>query len=104
MALKAIPSRIKPARQTRSDPLPTEGGVGRSFYQTKEWAEFRNAIVSERGRRCEKCAAVGTVVADHIVEIRDGGALYERRNIMLLCIPCHNNKTAQAARERALNR
>lgn len=104
MALKSIPSRVRPARQTRAAPLPSEGGVGRAFYQTKEWADFRSAIISERGRRCEKCGAVGPVLADHIQEIRDGGAVYERRNIQLLCAPCHNKKTAQASRDRTLTR
>jgi 5-methylcytosine-specific restriction endonuclease McrA len=104
VALKAIPSKVKPARQTRSAPLPSEGGVGRSFYQTKEWADFRSAIVKERGRRCEKCGAIGPVVADHIQEVRDGGALYERRNIMLMCLPCHNSKTAESRVERNITR
>ena len=104
MALKTIPSRIKPAQQTRAKPLPSEGGVGRAIYSSAEWTAFRNAIVQERGRRCEKCGAVGPVIADHIVEIRDGGAIYERRNIQLLCRRCHNSKTAQAAIERSQTR
>jgi len=100
MALRTIPSGIKPAKQSRGTPLKSEGGVARSIYRSPEWVAFREAIVSERGRRCEKCLAIGPVVADHIVEIRDGGEIYARRNIQLLCLPCHNTKTAEARRTR----
>jgi 5-methylcytosine-specific restriction protein A len=40
------------------------------------------------------------VIADHVIEIRDGGAKLEKQNIMLLCPPCHGKKTAAAKRAR----
>ncbi|MBL4757496.1 MAG: HNH endonuclease, partial [Rhizobiales bacterium] len=62
-------------------------------------------IKSERGNRCEKCPqAGGRIIGDHIIEIKDGGAPLDRSNVMLLCIPCHNKKTAKAKKNRALGR
>ena len=31
---------------------------------------------------------------DHIVDIADGGAMYDLDNLQPLCIPCHSRKTA----------
>jgi 5-methylcytosine-specific restriction protein A len=104
VALKTQPHPFKTAEQTRAKPAPTEGGVARSVYQSPEWREFRKQIAKERGSVCAICGARGKIITDHIREIRDGGAIYDRANIQLLCLPCHNQKTAQAARERQLKR
>lgn len=74
------------------------------FYLTKEWRDLIEAIIKERGRRCEMVGCTNSnlagrrVFGDHVIEIQDGGAKLDRRNIMLLCGSCHTKKTN---RERA---
>jgi 5-methylcytosine-specific restriction protein A len=95
-------SRIKAQPLSRLKAMPREGGANASFYQSPEWRALRAAVVAERGRRCERCGAVptGRIHCDHVVELIDGGAPLDRRNIVLLCVPCHNRKTSDMRRGR----
>ena len=81
------------------------------FYQSAEWTAFQSAVVAERGRVCEDPACDGRthrpgmrVFADHIVERKDGGAPFDRRNIMLRCGASHSRKTALARAKRTTQR
>jgi 5-methylcytosine-specific restriction protein A len=40
------------------------------------------------------------LIADHVIEIDDGGAPLDVNNGMTLCLSCHNRKTAAARIER----
>ncbi|UHD44925.1 HNH endonuclease [Aureimonas altamirensis] len=72
-----------------------------AIYTSPEWRSLIASIKRERGSACEKCGATGSrIIGDHVREIRDGGATLDRRNVQLLCIPCHSTKTAMAKRER----
>ncbi len=76
------------------------------FYKTQEWVQLVARIVRKRGRRCEnpECAREVTltrIFADHIIEIKDGGALLDENNIELLCGSCHVTKTLQMRKERS---
>ena len=71
------------------------------FYLSSEWRALMMQIVNQRGRRCEDpnhnwaIPRVGVrLFGDHIVEIKDGGATLDPRNIMLRCGACHGRKTA----------
>lgn len=93
--LAAAPGRVKPPVKL-ADP----------FYLTAEWRALAATIKSQRGYVCEGCGADGrgrewTIHADHVVEIRDGGARLDPLNVRLLCQPCHNRKTAGEAARRA---
>lgn len=92
--LKALKPRVGGAGR-RIMPLPKRA---ERFYQSAEWRALVKAIKRERGAFCERCGAGGRIIGDHIVERKDGGAELDRTNIMLMCWPCHNAKTA---RERA---
>ena len=74
--------------------------VALPFYLSPEWKALVASIIKQRGRKCERCQAQGYVIGDHVKEIRDGGALLDESNIMLLCAKCHGRKTAQAKRAR----
>ncbi len=52
----------------------------------------------EAGKRCERSAARGDrMIADHIVERADGGALYDEANGQCLCVQ-HNTQKGVRAR------
>lgn len=88
--LASAPSRLRAAPKAA---LP--------FYQTAEWKALAAAIVAQRGRRCQGCGRTGCrVFADHVTELRDGGAKLDPRNIELLCGGCHGRKTERRRRER----
>ncbi|MFO0449937.1 MAG: HNH endonuclease [Pseudomonadota bacterium] len=46
--------------------------------------------------RCRLCGVKlpdrGATV-DHIVELKDGGAMYDQANLQPICSPCHTKKT-----------
>lgn len=52
----------------------------------------------ENGVRCERVAQKDRLVADHIIERKDGGALYDTANGQCLCV-AHN--TLKGVRARA---
>src|SRR4051812_42679795 len=73
------------------------------FYVSPEWIALRNRVRWEAGGRCQApgCGRVGQYV-DHRVELKDGGAKLDRRNVWLLCGACHSTKTvAERARRMA---
>ena len=75
------------------------------FYKTQEWVQLVARIIRIRGRRCENpmCVREGIltrIFADHIIEIKDGGAMLDENNIELLCGSCHMTKTLQVRKER----
>ncbi len=101
--LKLMGSRVAPLRTARAATPPK---VADAFYQSPAWRSFSDEVKAERGRRCEQvgCGYRGPrLIADHIIEVKDGGALLDRRNILIRCMPCHNTKTAEAQRLRAIN-
>lgn len=69
------------------------------FYSSAPWRSLMADILSERGRRCEDpdCPTPKgpwkRIYGDHIAEIKDGGALLDKKNIMLRCPHCHTVKT-----------
>ncbi|WP_188853631.1 HNH endonuclease signature motif containing protein [Aureimonas glaciei] len=80
--------------------IGTPPKIADSFYLSPEWRGLMASIKRARGSQCEKCGAKGRVLGDHIREIKDGGAKLDQANVMLLCLPCHNVKTAKAKRAR----
>lgn len=78
------------------------------FYLSPEWQSLMHSLIAERGRRCEdpehdpaRPSTGMRVFGDHVVELADGGAPLDARNILLRCGSCHTRKTA-AARARRL--
>lgn len=91
----SVPAKIRPPIK-RAD----------AFYESAQWRALAKAIKSQRGYVCEDCACDGRgrewlIHADHVVEIRDGGAALDPLNIRLRCQGCHNGKTAREAMRRA---
>ncbi len=93
--LKALPGRLSqlPPRLKNADK------VADPFYNSPEWRALASEVKKERGNKCEICGSRNRVIADHIKEIRDGGARLDKSNIQLLCTKHHNQKThAERAR------
>ena len=84
-----------PFAETRTLVPPPK--VALPFYLSPEWRSLMAEIIDERGRRCEACGRTGCrVYGDHVVELQDGGARLDKRNIRLLCGSCHTSKTNRA--------
>lgn len=97
MALKAMTTLLQPmAPIVRAMPK-----VADPFYLSPEWRALMRRIKKERGAHCEHCGAGGRIIGDHVVEIKDGGERLDPRNVRLMCMPCHNRKTAKARGKRA---
>jgi 5-methylcytosine-specific restriction protein A len=87
-------------------------------HQRKAWsnpsANTRALTSTERGRinrqqikrepQCRGCGSTHDLRADHIVEIADGGSLFDESNLQTLCETCHDVKTAFVRAERAAER
>jgi 5-methylcytosine-specific restriction protein A len=102
MARRLEQSRGSVGRRLKTPPKYVD-----PFYQLPEWRKLASQVKRERGYRCERigCGAAfpgdeWPLIADHIIEIADGGALLDRSNVQCLCRPCHARKTARAAAER----
>lgn len=73
-----------------------------SIYSTPEYAAWRAAVIARAGGRCQAPNCKGRhfpgqrLFADHVRELRDGGAPFDVKNGQALCGAAHSAKTAQA--------
>ena len=83
--------------------LATPPKVAAADYQSPEHKAWREAVIARAGRRCEavidgkrcwKAEPRHRMFADHIVEIKDGGARLDPDNGQCLCGAHHTAKTA----------
>lgn len=96
--LRTIRPRLQAVEPRRVAPPPK---VADSFYTSPEWRALRASIVKQRGWRCQKCGRThGQIYADHIEELKDGGAPLDPANVQLLCHPCHQSKSAAEKKRR----
>jgi 5-methylcytosine-specific restriction endonuclease McrA len=98
---KGLPSRFN-AMPPRLAAIPKQADA---IYLSQEWRSFVDAIKNERGWKCVQCGPVAKgvrLLGDHVHEIKDGGAVFDPRNVQLLCLPCHNTKTARERERRTL--
>lgn len=75
--------------------------IADALYTSPEWRALVRDIKRMRGNFCQRCGKGGRIIGDHIVEVKDGGAQIDPSNVELLCIGCHNGKTAKAKARRA---
>jgi 5-methylcytosine-specific restriction protein A len=67
----------------------------------------RNRINKEQLRRepqCRNCGSTRFLRADHIIEIADGGSVWDPQNWQTLCEGCHDIKSEDARRRRRRER
>ena len=79
------------------------------FYLTPEYRAWRETVIarahrrcegSDHGKRCTKAEPAHRMFADHVLEVRDGGAPYDPANGMCLCGRHHSLKTASERAKR----
>jgi 5-methylcytosine-specific restriction protein A len=64
------------------------------LYTSRRWRMLRRQVLTAHPI-CQHhgCDGLATDV-DHIIAVRNGGAVYDRRNLQALCRSCHSRKTA----------
>ena len=66
------------------------------FYCSKEWRQKRLEFLTQNPL-CQECRRRGRLVkavaVDHIVPIKQGGALLDDGNLQALCVSCHSAKS-----------
>ena len=93
--LKAQDSRrIKP-EEKRALPI----------YSTPEYRVWRAEVIRRSGGQCQDPRhdpgrSRGKLYADHVKELRDGGAPFDVSNGLARCAPCHLRKTIDARVDR----
>lgn len=66
-----------------------------------KWRKLARRLKINCGYVCEMCGTYNhKLVVDHIHEIRDGGEIWERSNLQVLCYSCHARKTQKALQQR----
>lgn len=102
MALRNHPPMLRHANLSAAR-IPDK--VGLPYYQTPEHKAWREAVIARSGGRCQwpGCGRRDNrMFADHIVEIKDGGARTDLANGQCLCGAHHSIKTT-AERTRRLS-
>lgn len=96
--LRNVPPLLAPI-DVRVAPLPPKAVD--PHYGTAEHVAWRAAVLKRAGYRCQDPAcrspdrgAAGRLFADHVVELKDGGAALDPANGQALCGACHSRKTA----------
>ena len=76
-----------------------------AHYQTPEHRAWRMHVLKRAGFKCEQCGSqFRTLYADHIHEIKDGGALLDPANGQCLCHNCHVSKSIREKNRRLARR
>ena len=74
--------------------------VALPWYLTPEHRAWAKSVVERDGHRCKCGRTRGRMFANHIVELRDGGAPLDLANGETLCGSCHSRVTAAARASR----
>ena len=99
MTVKTFVPKVRAlnTRKLSPPPKPTD-----PIYSSAEYRAWRSKVIARAHRRCQDPQHVGShepgarLYADHIHELRDGGAPFDVGNGMARCASCHSAKTARA--------
>lgn len=103
--LKVAPPRLKAANSRRVTPPQKRADP---IYSEAQYREWREIVIARSGGVCQdprhdpgRPRTASRLYADHIKELRDGGAPFDPSNGIALCGACHTKKTI-AERQRRL--
>lgn len=102
--LLTLVPRVEAKDLRRVPPPPKQAAAA---YGTPEHQAWRAEVMRRARGRCQTqgCGRSGVrLFADHIIELRDGGAALDPTNGQALCGACHTRKTAAARGARASDR
>ena len=69
---------------------------------TRDWRAMRERVIREAGGRCQIAGFLRPArYADHIVERKDGGAVFDRANLQAIC-PVHHGLKSAAERAKRM--
>lgn len=102
MLRKPTALRVQPGRLTVVDTRRIKPPAKQTnpYYLSPEHRQWRQVIIARSGGFCQDlhCPTPqrrpSRLFADHIVELRDGGAPTDPANGIALCGACHSRKTA----------
>lgn len=98
MALKCARPMLRPTNAVAARVPPKAAD---SIYATPEYRQWAQAVKARAGFMCEDCGRSGVrLFADHVIELKDGGAPFDPANGRCRCGSCHSLKTAAEKRRR----
>jgi len=95
--LTSLPTRVKAVDTRKVHVAPKTAAP---IYSTPEYQAWRTLVVGRANGRCQDPLCKyphrkpSRLFADHIIELRDGGAPFDPANGMARCGSCHTRKTA----------
>lgn len=97
MSIRMQRPMVRPANLSIARSSPKQAAPQ---YGTADHKRWRAAVIARANGRCQGDGphSTGPLIADHIVELRDGGQQLDLSNGQALCPACHGRKTN---RERA---
>ncbi|HUO55084.1 MAG TPA: HNH endonuclease signature motif containing protein [Rhodoblastus sp.] len=99
--LKCAPPLVRPSCLAVAKVPPKTADA---IYGTPEHRAWSAGVIARARGVCQMCGrSNGRMFADHIREVKDGGALLDPANGQCLCGSCHSRKTA-AERARRFRR
>ena len=107
MRLTRLAGRIATLDTRCAQPAPK---LADRFYTSPEYLAWRAIVIARAGGRCQDPACqrpgrrASRLFADHVVELKDGGAPLDPANGLARCGSCHTRKTiaARAARMKGM--
>ena len=97
-------------RSTNTATTPHPPKVKATVYTTPQYRVWRATVVGRaqgrceyhdhHGHRCTRAQPEYRMYADHIVELRDGGAVYDSSNGQCLCYMHHTIKSNEVKKKR----
>lgn len=98
MGVRTMRPRVKTVDTRRVHVAPK---VADPIYSTPEYIEWRDIVVERAHGYCQdpRCKyphrKPSRLFADHVIELRDGGAKFDPANGLARCGSCHTRKTAE---------
>jgi len=106
MSLKCLKPGLATLDGRRVKPPPKEKNA---IYYTPEFRAWREQVIERAGGRCQDPSCKSPhrrgmrLFADHVVELKDGGAPFDLENGLARCGSCHSRKTAEARAKRRMS-